>query len=228
MSWSHLFSVNNTLYDFKFGYKLSYIEAIGTVFGILCIWLASYEKIINFLFGVLNVTLFAMIFYQIHLYANMLLQIIFLLINIYGIYSWSRSGNEKLHIRWLSRKNQILIILVAIISTVILALYINQIFSFLTIYIVKIINLVIHVSMPVFVPDTMPWLDALITILSIIAMVQMAIKLIENWVLWLLVDILSIVLYASQGIYFIALEYMILSLIVTKGLIQWVKIKAKK
>lgn len=57
------------------GYALSWIEAIGTVFGLLCIWFASKEKIINYLFGLINVTLFAAIFFQIQLYASLLLQV---------------------------------------------------------------------------------------------------------------------------------------------------------
>lgn len=48
------------------GYDLSWIEAIGTLFGLLCIWFASKEKIINYLFGLINVTLFAVIFFQIN------------------------------------------------------------------------------------------------------------------------------------------------------------------
>lgn len=57
------------------GYDLSWIEAVGTVAGLLCIWLASLEKIANYAFGLINVTLFAIIFFQIQLYASLLLQI---------------------------------------------------------------------------------------------------------------------------------------------------------
>lgn len=46
----------------KGGYDLSWIEAIGTLAGVICIWLASKEKISNYLFGLINVTLFALIF----------------------------------------------------------------------------------------------------------------------------------------------------------------------
>ena len=56
------FSINNVMVNIPLGeggYALSWIEAIGTVFGLLCIWCASREKIINYLFGLINVTLFA-------------------------------------------------------------------------------------------------------------------------------------------------------------------------
>lgn len=73
------------------GYDLSWIEAVGTVAGLLCIWLASTEKIANYAFGLINVTLFAIIFFQIQLYASLLLQIFFFAANVYGWYA----GHDK-------------------------------------------------------------------------------------------------------------------------------------
>ena len=69
------------------GYDLSWIEAVGTLAGLLCIWLASLEKISNYAFGLINVTLFAIIFFQIQLYASLLLQLFFFAANIYGWYA---------------------------------------------------------------------------------------------------------------------------------------------
>ncbi|MDX7543068.1 nicotinamide riboside transporter PnuC, partial [Serratia marcescens] len=86
------------------GYDLSLIEAIGTLIGLLCIWYASKEKIINNLIGLINVTLIAVIFFQIQLYASLLLQLFFFGAIIYGWYAWSRQTQEnqaELQIRWL-------------------------------------------------------------------------------------------------------------------------------
>lgn len=61
------FNTSNTMVHIALGsngYNLSYIEAVATVAGFLCIWLASQEKIINYLFGLINVTLFAVIFFK--------------------------------------------------------------------------------------------------------------------------------------------------------------------
>ena len=61
---------------------------MGTLAGLLCIWLASLE-ISNYAFGLINVTLFAIIFFQIQLYASLLLQLFFFAANIYGWYAVS-------------------------------------------------------------------------------------------------------------------------------------------
>lgn len=101
------FSVQNILVHIPIGaggYDLSWIEAVGTIAGLLCIGLASLEKISNYFFGLINVTLFGIIFFQIQLYASLLLQVFFFAANIYGWYAWSRqtSQNEaELKIRWL-------------------------------------------------------------------------------------------------------------------------------
>lgn len=75
------FSVQNILVHIPIGaggYDLSWIEAVGTIAGLLCIGLASLEKISNYFFGLINVTLFGIIFFQIQLYASLLLQVFFL------------------------------------------------------------------------------------------------------------------------------------------------------
>lgn len=92
------FSTHNILIHIPIGaggYDLSWIEAVGTIAGLLCIWLASLEKISNYFFGLVNVTLFAIIFFQIQLYASLLLQLFFFAANIYGWYAWSRQTKDN-------------------------------------------------------------------------------------------------------------------------------------
>ena len=91
------FDIDHTLAHIPIGdgYDMSWIEAVGTVFGLLCIWYASQEKTINFLFGLINVTLFAIIFYQVQLYSLLLLQLFFFCANIYGWYAWTRPSSEN-------------------------------------------------------------------------------------------------------------------------------------
>lgn len=222
------FSIKTILYHFNLGsgYDLSYIEAIGTIFGLLCVWYASQEKRINFYFGLINVTLFAIIFYQIQLYANLLLQIFFWLMNIYGLYEWgkSNSNDELLVIRWLKLPQLFFTILVSVLAISILAMYINPFFNMLTLIAVKLMQAIVPtITMPALQPDPYPLMDAAVTVLSIVAMVQMTRKLVENWILWVLIDLISIILYSKQGVYFMALEYVLLTIIALNGSIAWIK-----
>mgnify|MGYP001367782988 CR=1 FL=1 len=112
------------------GYDLSWIEAIGTLAGLLCIWFASLEKIINYPFGLINVTLFAVIFFQIQLYASLLLQLFFFVANVYGWYAWSRQTSDNqaaLKIRWLPLNKALLWGAVCVIAIGLMTLYINPV-----------------------------------------------------------------------------------------------------
>lgn len=209
------------------GYNLSYIEAIGTICGLLCIGLASLEKTINYLFGLINVTLFAIIFFQINLYSSLLLQIFFFCANIYGWYAWSKqteSHEHELRIRWLSAPALISWIVICAIGIFLLTRYIDPVFGYLTKIAVNGLQaLHFNVSQPTLAPDPYPFWDAAMTILSIAAMILMTRKYVENWFLWGAINIISIVIYALQGVYVMSLEYVILFFIAVFGAISWIK-----
>lgn len=209
------------------GYQLSYIEGIGTICGLLCIWFASLEKPINFLFGILNITLFSIIFFQINLYANLLLQIFFLAANVYGWYAWTRktSDNEAvLKIRWLSPQKNMLLIGICVISILILTAYIDPIFAYLVKITVHALNQMgLNVAMPVLEPDAFPFWDSTMMVLSIAAQVLMTRKCVENWILWVIINVISVVIFAIQGVYAMSLEYLILLFIAINGTRLWIK-----
>ena len=157
MSW---FDIGNTLVTIPLGeggYAMSWIEAVGTLFGLLCIWLASQEKTINYLFGLVNVTLFAIIFFQIQLYGMLLLQLFFFCANVYGWYAWTRPANdqgERLVIRWLPRNKLIATTAVSALAIAQLTFFIDPVFAALANAAVSVLNafgagLALHVKIVV-------------------------------------------------------------------------------
>ena len=224
------FSTSNILVHIPLGsggYDLSWIEAIGSLAGLLCIWLASLEKIVNYAFGLLNVTLFAIIFFQIQLYSSLLLQLFFFVANIYGWYAWSRQNSDHqqvLTIRWLPPLNALSWAGVCIVVIALMTWFINPVFAFLTrIALTLMQQLGLNVVMPVLQPDAFPFWDACMLVLSIVAMILMTRKYVENWILWLVVNLISVVIFALQGVYAMALEYLILVAIALNGLWLWSK-----
>ena len=224
------FSTQNILIHIPLGasgYDLSWIEAIGTLAGLLCIWLASQEKVINYPFGLINVVLFAVIFFQIQLYASLLLQLFFFVANVYGWYAWSRQTADKqavLKIRWLPLPKALTWGAVCVIAIGLMTLYIDPVFAFLTRTAVGIMNsLGLAVVMPQLQPDAFPFWDACMMVLSIVAMILMTRKYVENWLLWVIIDVISVMIFARQGGYAMALEYVILTLIALNGSRLWIK-----
>lgn len=224
------FSTQNILVHIPIGaggYNLSWIEAVGTLAGLICIWLASLEKVINYAFGLLNVTLFAIIFFQIQLYASLLLQLFFFAANIYGWYAWSRSGENRfpeLQIRWLPLPKLLGWGIFCIIAIGLLAHYINVFFGALTHFAVTILRgLGINATQPALTPDAWPFWDATMTVLSVVAMVLMTRKYVENWLLWVVIDLISIGIFTLQEVYAMALEYLLLTFIALNGSRMWIK-----
>jgi len=224
------FSTRNILVHIPLGvggYDLSWIEAVGTLFGLLCIWYASKEKIINYLFGLINVTLFAVIFFQIQLYASLLLQLFFFGANIYGWYAWSRQTHnpqDVLHIRWLSLPKALVWTAVGASGIALMVVNIDRVFAWLTQIAVAIMqSLGISVQIPALQPDAFPFWDSALTVLSIMAMMLMTRKYVENWLLWIVIDVISVAIFAYQCVYAMVLEYIILTLIALNGSWLWIK-----
>ncbi|GAB1441165.1 nicotinamide riboside transporter PnuC [Providencia sp.] len=224
------FSTANTLVQIPLWgsvYDLSYIEAVGTVAGLLCILLASLEKTINYLFGLINVSLFAVIFFQIQLYANLLLQIFFFVANIYGWYAWSRVTNSQqveLKIRWLSLPKAAVTLVISILAIIYLTFNIDAVFGVLAKWAVELLNLFgADLALPAIEPDAFPFWDSAMTILSVVAMILMTRKYVENWLLWVIINVISIVIFFIQGVYAMSLEYLILLGIALNGSRLWIK-----
>lgn len=74
----------------------SYIEIFASVMGIVNVWLLAREKVSNFLFGMITVTLFLYIFIIQDLYAMAVLAVFQFIFNVYGWYYWiARSGKKR-------------------------------------------------------------------------------------------------------------------------------------
>lgn len=224
----NFFSINTLLVHIplgKQGYDLSWIEAVGTLCGLLCIGLASKEKVINYLFGIINVLLFAVIFYQIQLYSSLLLQIFFLLANVYGWYAWTRqtpSQQAELQIRWLGARARTAWLVVSIIAILVMTFFIDTIFGqFARLTVILLNQFGLEAQLPVLQPDAYPFWDACMTILSVVAMIFMTRKWVENWIVWVVINLISVAIFTLQGVYAMSIEYMILTLIAINGVRLW-------
>lgn len=223
------FSTQNILVHIPIGaggYDLSWIEATGTLAGLLCIWLASLEKISNYAFGLINVTLFAIIFFQIQLYASLLLQLFFFAANIYGWYAWSRQtlqNEAALQIRWLPLSKALTWLAICVLAIGLMTLFIDPVFAVLTkIAVAAMQTLGMNVAMPTLQPDAFPFWDACMMVLSIVAMILMTRKYVENWLLWVIINVISVVIFALQGVWAMSLEYMLLTFIALNGSRMWI------
>ncbi len=203
-------SLDNSLVDIM-GYSLSYIEFVGTLTGLISVWLATKANIHTWTTGFVNIAAFFVIYLQIQLYSDMFLQVFFFGASVLGLYQWlvKKKNNESKHITYMKSKSRWL----SVISMVVITLGWGALMS------------KIHILLPEYFekPAAFPYGDAFTTVLSIYATFLMAWKKVECWILWILVDVVCVVLYYNKGVYFITIEYVIFLVLAIIGLIEWKK-----
>jgi nicotinamide mononucleotide transporter len=189
-------------------YPLSYIELIGTLFGLVCVYYASKANILTWPTGIVNEIALFVLFFQVQLYADMFLQVYFFIVTIFGWYKW-KSNTADVPVTSAGPLMLKIIAVIMVIGTIGVGLIIRNIHSWL----------------PAFfkLPAAYPFADSFVMVGSILATVLLARKQFENWYLWIIVDVVSVFVYLLKGIYFLSLEYVIFLGLASFGLYRWKK-----
>lgn len=209
---SKLFDINYILVTI-WGYPLSLLELLGTLFGLWSVVLAAKGKVLNFPVGLINVVFFFAIFYQVQMYSDMLLQVFFFAISVYGWWKWLNPAanevkeNMELKISVNGLKTNIKVVLIIFLGVLVMGTLVKN----------------FYILLPGLFPQpaSYPYLDSFIAVSSITASVLMARKKLESWILWVTVDIFCTVLYFSKGIMLMSLEYFVFFWIAASGLNIW-------
>ena len=178
------------------------LEIAATLTGLLSVWLTARENIWAWPIGLVNVACFFYMFWEVRLYADMTLQIFFFLLSVYGWMIWlTKRGSAKVRPTRRVQPSMAIILLICLIGVSVgwgywLARYTDA---------------------------SIPYVDAFIATLSLIAQYLLSNKILENWYCWLLVDVLSIGMYTYKGLYAVAFLYLIFLGIAAMGLFSWRK-----
>jgi len=186
------------------------LEFMGLIFGLLAVIFLIKENILTWPAGIIYVLISFFIFWNAKLYGDFLLHIIFLVLNIYGWYTWKKAPNkeeESLPILQLTKSQSIKTLLITVIGILI--------FAQVLIYVPNLIT-----DMPA---ASLPYWDSTTSILSVTGMWLTAKKYIDNWYYWLVVDILATGIYFYKEIPFYALLYFIYIGLAVAGYLAWKK-----
>jgi len=178
------------------------LEIVITVFSLLYVFFAARNKAICFLFGGIAAACWAYeSFFNLNLKFDALLQIFYVGMSIYGAYHWSNGDkNETTAIQKLDSKSNILIVILGFIVSFAcakVALY--------------------------FFDTNYAYLDALTTGFSIIATFLLARRYIENWLYWLVINPIYMMLYFKSGGTLLAGISIVYTIMAIKGFIDWQK-----
>ncbi|MCE5178597.1 MAG: nicotinamide riboside transporter PnuC [Porphyromonadaceae bacterium] len=186
---------------------MNWIEAIAALLGILSVWYARKENILVFPFGIASVAIYIYICFAARLYANAGINAVYLISNIFGWYMWSRTGDDNGTLQ-ISRNSR----LQNILSWVAVAMIYLAVF-----FLLRRVNSDDHV----YLQSWLPWIDAFNTSFFLVATILMAIKKLENWQFWIIGNIISIPIYASQELYFTSIQYSVFLVLAILGWKEW-------
>ena len=186
--------------------NMEYLEIIGTIIGLIYLWLEYRASIYLWIASVVMPIVYTFVFLDAGLYADMGIHIYYILASIYGFICWSwaigrktnKNAVEELKISHTPRR---LINPLSIIAT--------------------LLTFAIAFILISFTDSNVPWWDSVTTSLSIVAMWLMARKYIEQWWVWLVVDVVSAGVYIYKDLYFTAGLYALYAIIAYFGYKKW-------
>jgi len=178
----------------------SCLELVAVVFGIVSVFLSVRENIWSWPTALVNVSLFFALFFTSGLYSDMGLQVVYFSLSIYGWYEWLYGGAGRTALK-VSRTSQRVWTILAFAGVVVWAA------------LGKLTSGLPGVSLP--------YVDAATTTTSLIAQWMMTRKLLENWTLWVIVDVAYIGMFLFKGLYLTALNYAVYLFLAVLGYRTW-------
>jgi nicotinamide mononucleotide transporter len=180
----------------------NYIELLGAVSGLVFLFLEIRQSIWLWPFGIATSVLYTYIFFVSKFYADMGLQVYYVVISAYGWWHWLYGGNaekvDSLPVSRISFRLSTWLLLISVgIFAVIAYILIN------------------------FTDSTVPYGDAFTTALSIIATWMLARKFLEMWWIWVVVNAVSLALYLYKGLYPTSVLFVFYTTMSVVGYMQW-------
>ncbi|MCK5134821.1 MAG: nicotinamide mononucleotide transporter [Bacteroidales bacterium] len=180
-----------------------YVEVLGVFFSILYLYFSIRQNILLWPMGIISALLYMVVFYQSKFYADMGLNGYYFIISIYGWVLWKRGSSDsgtKLSIRRTSLKHALILLAITAVAFFgiggILARYTDS---------------------------PIPYWDAFTTAVSFTATWMLARKMLEHWILWILIDTISMGLYLYRGLYPTLVLFAIYTAMAVIGFIEWKK-----
>ncbi len=165
----------------------SLTEMLGFVTGAATVWLLTKENIWNWPIGIASAVFYLVLFWHSRLFADSMLQIFYIVTGFLGWYWWLHGGEKKkeLHVQKTSIMFGLMLAMAGALGTIGMNKYLRS------------------------VNDSSPFWDSITTVGSLVAQLMLTRKLLENWLLWMSVDIIYVGLYTSRHLYLTAVLYAI-------------------
>jgi nicotinamide mononucleotide transporter len=175
-------------------------EMLAVITGIISVYLSTRENIWSWPTALVNVALYFVVFYEEKLYADMGLQVVYFALSLYGWYEWLYGGENRTELR-VSRTSPALGIRLAMIGIACVA--------------------VLGTLLARFTDAALPYIDSATASTSLVAQWMMTRKILENWAVWVAVDVVYIAMFIFKRLYLTAGLYAVFLVLAVMGYVQW-------
>lgn len=176
------------------------LELLAAALGIACVWFNAQERIEGWPLAIASGTLYLAVFWEARLYAYMGLQVVFIILSASGWYEWLHGGADRgpLSISRTSGRQWVTLAGIGITGSTGLAVLLARTTD-----------------------AAMPVVDSVASVASVLAQWMMTRKLLEHWLVWIAINVVSIGLFVSQALYPTAAQYAVLLILAMAGHRQW-------
>ena len=195
------------LFELLFGQYSAYqsidigLEITAVVFGFLSVWYAKKNHIWVFPTGLISTSIFVYLLWKWILLGDMMINAYYFVMSVYGWYVWTRKTNDQA--TPISQTNTK-----------------EKRTSFVIFIITLVFVYIVYQSAGKWTSWT-AYVDTVTTAIFFVGMWLMARRKIENWIFWIVGDIISVPLYFHKGLTFTSLQYLIFSIIAIYGFLAW-------
>ncbi len=178
------------------------LELVGFVTGVLYVVLNIRQNIWCWPVGLVSVLAYMVVFYEVRLYADVGLQVIYVVLSIYGWYYWLHGGeaHAQAKVVRVTRRQSLTLALVAALGTAAMGYALAN-----------------HTD------ASLPYWDSTTTVGSLVGQWLTSKKILENWLVWIAVDALYVGVYLYKGLYLTTLLFAAYLVLATMGYFAWKK-----
>lgn len=176
------------------------LELVAVAFGLVSVYLSAREHIVSWPTAIVNVAIFFVLFWKAKLYADAVLQLVYLALSLYGWYEWLYGGaqHSRLQVSRTSRRQWLVLGPLFLVAGLTLGALLDR-----------------------FTDSPVPYFDAMLTSASLVAQWMMTRKLLENWIVWIAADLVYVPLFIQRGLPFTALQYAVFLVLAGMGWHGW-------
>jgi nicotinamide mononucleotide transporter len=179
---------------------VSWLETTAVAFGIVSVYLSVRQNIWSWPTALVNVLLYVLVFRDAKLYADMGLQVVYFALSVYGWYEWRYGGEHRTHLKVsrVTARTAVALALLAIASVAVLGTFLAR-----------------------STDAALPYIDSATTSTSLVAQWMMTRKVMENWMVWMAVDVVYVGMFIFKHLYLTAGLYAVFFALAAMGHREW-------